>query len=98
MAYGNAAPISTVTSVITRIVANTSGEIKYEMSNSSARRFGTLYWANDGSTTTFSDSYTETTTSLGANIFANGNCLIGSMTASAANFKYGITQFFTPTQ
>ena len=98
MAYGNAAPISTVTSVITRIVANTSGEIKYEMSNSSARRFGIFYWANDGITTVFSDNFTETTTSLGANIFANSNCLIGSMTTGAANFKYGITQFFTPTQ
>ena len=97
ISYGNAAPIGTVTSVITRIVANTSGEIKYEMSNSSARRFGTLFWANDGTSTVINDRYSETNTSLGANIYANGNCLIGSMTANSADFKYGITQFFTPT-
>jgi len=85
--------ISTAASVISSFVANTAGEIKYEVSNSSARRFGTLQFSTDGTDMVFNDNYTETVTSVKANVYATGTSLTCSLDSGTGVFKYSINQF-----
>lgn len=87
--------ISTDAPVISSFVADTAGEIKYEVSNSSARRFGTLQFSTDGTDMVFNDNYTETVTSVRANVYANGTSLTCSLDSGTGVFKYSINQFTT---
>lgn len=87
--------ISTDAPVISSFVADTAGEIKYEVSNSSARRFGTLQFSTDGTDMVFNDNYTETVTSVKANIYANGTSLTCSLDSGTGVFKYSINQFIS---
>ena len=75
------------------LVANTSGKIKYEISNSSAKRFGTFTFSTDGTYSNFTDSYTESNISIKANLFANANSLICSVDSGTGTLKYSFTQF-----
>jgi hypothetical protein len=75
------------------LVANTSGKIKYEISNSSAKRFGTFTFSTDGTYSNFTDSYTESNISIKANLFANADSLICSVDSGTGTLKYSVTQF-----
>lgn len=88
--------VSTDAPVIASFVANTAGEIKYEVSNSSARRFGTLQFSTDGTTMSFNDNYTESVTSVRANLFANGTSLTCSLDSGTGVFKYSVNEFIYP--
>ena len=87
--------ISTAAPVIASFVADTAGEIKYEVSNSSARRFGTMTFSTDGTDMVFNDNYSETVTSVKANIYANGTSLTCSLDSGTGVFKYSINQFIS---
>ena len=87
--------ISTDAPVIASFVADTAGEIKYEVSNSSARRFGTMTFSTDGTDMVFNDNYSETVTSVKANIYANGTSLTCSLDSGTGVFKYSINQFIS---
>jgi len=87
--------ISTDAPVIASFVADTAGEIKYEVSNSSARRFGTMTFSTDGTDMVFNDNYSETVTSIKANIFANADSLTCSLDSGTGVFKYSINQFIS---
>jgi hypothetical protein len=81
------------TTYVASLVPNTSGKIRYELSNSSAKRFGTFTFSTDGTYSNFTDSYTESNISLGANLFANSDSLICSLTSGTGTLKYSFTQF-----
>jgi hypothetical protein len=83
----------TGTTYIASLVPNTSGEILYEISNSSAKRFGTFTFSTDGTYSNFTDSYTESNISLGANLFANADSLICSLDSGTGTLKYNLTRF-----
>lgn len=87
--------ISTDAPVIASFVADTAGEIKYEVSNSSARRFGTMTFSTDGTDMVFNDNYSETVTSVKANVYANGTSLTCSLDSGTGVFKYSINQFIS---
>jgi hypothetical protein len=87
--------VSTDSPVISSFVANTAGEINYEISNSSARRFGTLQFSTNGTDNNFNDNFTETTVSIKANLYANGNSLTCSLDSGTGTFKYAINQFIS---
>lgn len=81
------------TTYVAGLLANTAGKLKYEISNSSAKRFGTFTFSTDGIYSNFTDSYTESNISLGANLFANSDSLICSLDSGTGTLKYSITQF-----
>jgi hypothetical protein len=85
--------VSTTPAVISALVANTAAALRYEISNSSARRFGIFTFTTDGVDNVFSDSYTETVIPIKANLFANGNSLICSIDSGTGTLKLNYTQF-----
>ena len=95
LGHARSSEISTDAPVIASFVADTAGEIKYEVSNSSARRFGTMTFSTDGTDMVFNDNYSETVTSVKANIYANGTSLTCSLDSGTGVFKYSINQFIS---
>jgi hypothetical protein len=77
------------------IAANTSGTIKYQISNSSSRRFGELSFMNDYSVsnTWLNDEYSETLVSIGANVTANSDSIIVSLSSGTALLNYNLIKF-----
>lgn len=77
------------------IAANTSGTIKYQISNSSSRRFGELSFMNDYSVsnTWLNDEYSETLVSVGANVTANSDSIIVSLSSGTALLNYNLIKF-----
>lgn len=87
---------STVTSsptVLLNINTNSAAELSYEISNGTAKRFGTFSFVADGTTTFYDDNYKETSTSINANLFANANTITCSTSSGSAVIKYSIKQF-----
>jgi hypothetical protein len=95
LGHARSSEISTDAPVIASFVADTAGEIKYEVSNSSARRFGTMTFSTDGTDMVFNDNYSETVTSVKANVYANGTSLTCSLDSGTGVFKYSINQFIS---
>ena len=87
--------ISTAQPVIATFVADTSGEIKYEVSNSSARRFGTFQFSTDGTLSEFHDQHVESGVGVKANVHANATSLMCSLESGTGTFKYSINQFIS---
>jgi len=85
--------ITTAETVIP-IAANTMGSIKYQISNSSARRFGECSFVNGSSSTFINDEFIETGVSIRAIISANNDSLVVSLTSGAsATFDYNLIKF-----
>jgi len=95
--YGVArsASISTASPVIATFVANTAGEIKYQISNSSAKRFGTYQFSTDGTNSEFHDQHVENGVGVKANLFANATSLTVTLESGTGTFKYAINQFIS---
>jgi len=79
--------------VLAIFFANTAGKLNYEISNSSAKRFGSLTFSTDGTNNFFTDTYSESTISIKANLYANANSLTCSLDSGTGTFKFNITQF-----
>jgi glucan 1,3-beta-glucosidase len=94
MATATGTSINTNQPVLYNILSNSSGRFTYEISNSSARRFGTFTFTTSGTAIIYDDEYTESTVSLNANLFANANSLVCSTTSGTATFKYNLTKFY----
>lgn len=88
-----AAAITTSDASIVTVTTNSSGVFDYEISNSSARRVGSLTFSANTDRVMFSDEYTETTASLGANLFLNDLNLRCSLSSGTATFKYALKKF-----
>jgi hypothetical protein len=87
--------VSTASPVIATFVANTSGEIKYQISNSSAKRFGTYQFSTDGINSEFHDQHVENGVGVKANLFANASSLTVTLESGTGIFKYAINQFIS---
>jgi hypothetical protein len=85
--------IGTDSPVVATFIANSSGKLNYEISNSSARRFGSLTFSTDGTNNYFTDTYSESTVSVKANLYANANSLTCSLDSGTGTLKYSFTQF-----
>lgn len=83
------------TPTIIPVTGNIGVKLNYDISNSSARRNGTLIFnVNSGSSTAiFSDEYAETATGFGANVFVTPTSVIFSINAGIANMKYNYELF-----
>lgn len=81
--------------VVANFLPNTAGKINYEISNSSAKRFGSLTFSTDGTENYFTDSYTESGIGVRANLFANVDSLICGCESGGVILKYSITEFIS---
>ncbi len=75
------------------LLSNTSMIISYEISTSTARRFGTFNYFSDGTDYIINDDYSETAISANANLTANSTHLIGSVAGGTGQIKLFFTQF-----
>jgi hypothetical protein len=87
------ASVGTDSPVLATFIANSSGKVNYEISNSSAKRFGSLTFSTDGTNNFFTDTYSESTVSIKANLYANATSLTCSLDSGTGTFKYSFTQF-----
>ena len=85
--------MSTDSPVVGTFLSNSAGVLNYEISNSSARRFGSMKFSTDGTNNYFTDDYTESTISIKANLYANANSLTCSLDSGTGTLKYSFTQF-----
>jgi len=77
------------------LVPSASAIFEYTISNSSARRTGTIQLVNYNNTDThFSDEYVETVTSVQANLFANNTSLIASVSSGTADLQFNYRRFY----
>ena len=85
--------LDTGTPILATFFANTAGKLNYEISNSSAKRFGSLTFSTDGTNNFFTDTYSESTISIKANLYANASSLTCSLDSGTGTFKFNVTQF-----
>lgn len=85
--------ITSTETLVSFILANTAGVIDYEISNSSAKRFGSFQFATLNNNLVYQDDYTEGVTSINANLFASGNSIVCTLSSGTGTLKYSIKQF-----
>ena len=83
----------TTTPLVLDIISNTSVSVRYEIRNVANARFGTFSFVATGSSSLFDDSYVETASSVNANLFANADSLLASVSSGTAVFKFNFKQF-----
>lgn len=84
----------TVLSIIGPLIgANSAVTLDYEIRNQANARFGTITYVTTSTQTVFDDNYTETVNTVGANLFANSDSLIASVSSGTAVFKFAFKTF-----
>ena len=84
----------TSTPTVVPLIANVGVVIEYVISNSTAKRFGSIKLVNNNLTeTVFDDDYTETATSVNANLYANATSLIATMNSGTAELEFHYRHF-----
>jgi Pectate lyase superfamily protein/Major tropism determinant N-terminal domain len=86
-------PVATGAATILTPLSTGAGSFDYQFDNGSSYRFGTFKYTNTGSAVTFEDDYTETGTSLGANLFCDMTGNLSISTTTAATLKYNLKQY-----
>jgi hypothetical protein len=75
-------------------LANGAGKIDYEITSGTNYRIGTIKYNRSAGVCTFDDEYSEPTTSINANLYANvGGALTCTVGTGGATLKYNIKQF-----
>ena len=94
--YFDTANIALSANVSTTITSLSSGAgvVKYQIVNGSNYRIGELKYNTSSGVTKFDDEYTEPTTALLANLFANAaGYLTCNVASTGYSIKYNLTQF-----
>ena len=94
--YFDTANIALSANVSTTITSLSSGAgvVKYQIVNGSNYRIGELKYNTSSGVTEFDDEYTEPTTALLANLFANAaGYLTCNVASTGYSIKYNLTQF-----
>jgi len=75
-------------------LATGSGVINYQINDASNNyRFGSFKYNNTGSLVAFDDEYTEPSTTLGANLYANSTGVVSCTVTGSSTLKYSLTKF-----
>jgi hypothetical protein len=85
--------VSTTETFVSFILSNSAGVIDYEISNSSAKRFGSLQYSTTNGSIIYQDDYTESVVGINANLFANANSVVCTLSSGTGTLKYSIKQF-----
>jgi hypothetical protein len=83
----------TTTPLVLSFVANTGPIFQYEIKTGANARSGTFSVRTTGTASVYDDSYIETANSVNANLFANANSLLASVSSGTATFKFNFKQF-----
>lgn len=84
--------LSTLPTLIS-LLPNAAAKTNYEIANTSAKRYGSITCVTNGSATEFNDQYIETATSVNANLFANVDTLIASVSSGTALLQLNFERF-----
>lgn len=74
-------------------VSNTASAMHYEIRNQANARFGTFNFTKTNTAIVYDDSYNETNTGVGANISANNDSILVSLSSGTATFKFNYRTF-----
>lgn len=82
-----------ITPIVLSLISNSSVTLDYEIYNSTDRRHGTIRFISNTTSTMWQDEYVETPAGVGANLFANNDSLIASISSGTATFQYNFKRF-----
>ena len=88
--------INSTPQVVGTLLPNLSLSVHYEIysgTNNSNRRFGWFMFMGNTTSTTYHDDYIETPTGVNANLFANNDSLVASVSSGSATMKYIFSRF-----
>ncbi len=74
-------------------VSNTAAAMRYEVRSGANARIGTFNYTKTGSAIVYDDSFNETNISVNANISANNDSILVSLTSGTATFKFNYQTF-----
>ena len=83
----------TTAPLVLQTLSNTAVTLSYEIRNQANARFGTFSFTRTGTSLLHDDSYVETSTGVGGNLFANSDSILASVTSGTAVFKFNFKQF-----
>lgn len=83
----------TTTPLVLPFLSNTGPTFQYEIRSAANARSGTFSVVTTGSSSLYDDSYVETSNSVNANLFANADSLLASVSSGTATFKFNFKQF-----
>ena len=84
----------TTTEILLSLLSNSGSIIDYTISNTAAVRSGTIKLVNyNGTQTVLEDDFVETTSTVGANLYANATHILASVASGTASFKYNFRRF-----
>jgi hypothetical protein len=90
---GKTATLSATPTTVPILTANSAAELNYDISNVSARRYGTLSFNTNGIQALFDDDYVETTTSIKANVFVTPAAVVFTIDSGTATIKFNYKTF-----
>jgi hypothetical protein len=83
----------TTTPIVFSIASNVSVSFDYEVRLNSNSRFGTFTITRDSSSLQYSDDYIETPVGVGANLYANTDSVLVSVTSGTATYQFNSKRF-----
>lgn len=83
----------TSTPLVLAFAANVGPTFQYEIRDAANARIGTFSVVTTGASSLYDDSYVETANSVNANLFANADSLLASVSSGTATFKFNFSQF-----
>jgi hypothetical protein len=83
----------TTTPLVLPLISNTGVYTNYEIVSGNNHRRGVIKISENLSSTQFDDEYIETSTSVNANLFANADSIIASVSSGSATFKFSNFRF-----
>lgn len=75
------------------LINNTAAKINYEIRNAANARFGTFSFTKTNTTIVYDDNYVETAAGVSANMSANSDSILVSVSSGTATFKYNFQTF-----
>jgi hypothetical protein len=81
------------TPLVLQLISNSAVKINYEIRNGVNARFGEFSYTSTNAGVLFDDDYIETGTSVNANVFANSDSYITSVSSGTATLKFNFTKF-----
>lgn len=83
----------TTSPLVLQLISNSAIKINYELKNGANLRAGTFSYTSTNTEVLFNDDYVETGTSVNANVFANLNSFITSVSSGTATLKFNFSRF-----
>ncbi|CAB4133357.1 Pectate lyase superfamily protein [uncultured Caudovirales phage] len=90
---GKKATLSATPTEVPILTVNSAVELNYDISNTTARRYGTLSFNTNGTQALFNDEYVETSTSVAANVYVTPSAVVFTIDSGVATVKFNYKTF-----